>query len=239
MVKDNYGKIPPQEPELEEAVLGALMLESEAYQKVSSIISSESFYFEKHQIIFNSIKKLSEANHPVDIITITGDLKAISKLESIGGPMYLIQLTNRVASAAHIEHHARIIQQKFIQRELIRIGSETTNESFQDGADIEEILNNLKLKISDIENYSIGSSSGQIQSEVLNETIIEIEKDCRENEAGRQPGITTGLFELNMSTGGWRKTNLIILFFNIWNIVKRVIREIKIQLVFIKLIRLN
>ena len=211
MVNENYGKIPPQEPDIEEAILGALMLETEAYQKVSSIISSETFYFEKNQIIFRCIKNLSEASTPVDMITVNRELKVAGKLETIGGPMYLIQLTNRVASAAHIEHHARIIQQKFIQRELIRIGSETTTESFQDGADIEDIINNLKQKINELENYSIGSSSGQFQSEVLNETIIEIENDCKENEAGRQPGITTGLFDLNQATGGWRRTNLIIL----------------------------
>ncbi len=111
-----YGKIPPQAPEVEEAVLGALMLERDAYISVADILKSESFYKEEHQKIFKVIQHLFSNEKPVDLMMVTQELKNRQELDEVGGPIYITQLTSRVASAAHIDFHARIIAQKYIQR---------------------------------------------------------------------------------------------------------------------------
>lgn len=206
-----YGKVPPQAIDTEEAVLGALMLEEDAYLKVSHIIDEISFYKEEHKKILLAIKFLNTSGKQIDLLTVTQRLKDSGQLDEVGGPLYITQLTSRVASATHIEHHARIIQQKFIQRELIRIGSELTNDSFDDSQDIEEIIEGLKGKLIEIDNYSIGQNSGKLQSFVLQKAIREIELDCAEQLLGHSPGITTGLCDLNRMTGGWRNSNLVIL----------------------------
>ena len=111
-----YGKVPPQAIEVEEAVLGALMLEKDAYHTVQAILRPESFYKEEHKKIFNAIKELAAKEKPIDLLVVTQALKNRGELDEVGGPLYITQLTSRVASAAHIEFHARIIAQKFIQR---------------------------------------------------------------------------------------------------------------------------
>ena len=209
----NYelGKIPPQDIETEKAVLGSLMIEPDSVHKIGNLISKDSFYVQSHQQIFEAVKRLDDANKPIDLITVTKTLKELGTMDEIGGPVYLMELTSRVASAAHIEHHAMIIQQLYIQREMIKIGSETITEAFIEGADIEDLINSAKRKISILEDYSLGSNSGMCQSEVLQEMIMELEADCNEQAKGRQPGITTGIRELNQAVGGWRGTNLIVL----------------------------
>jgi len=210
-INAQLGKLPPQAIEVEQAVLGALMLERDTLHKISDIISTESFYKNEHQIIFDSIKALSIQNKPVDLLTITQELKNRDKLEEIGGPMYVVELTSKVASAAHIEFHARIIAQKFIQRELIRISSEIQTESYDESIDIEDLISDARSKLNEVDNLILCSNSGQTSAIVASEAIREIESDCKATESGISPGITTGLIDLNRALGGWRNTNLIIL----------------------------
>lgn len=205
-----YGKIPPQDIEIEQAVLGSLMLEADAIHKVTGILTADSFYNDNHRKIFEVIKSLADAGKPIDLLTVTRSLIEKNELDKIGGALFITQLTSKVATAAHIEHHARIIQQLSVQRELIRIGTETVSEAYQDGTDIEDLLSSLKQKISAIEDSTLGANTGQTHFEVIRETIKEIEKDCIQAKNGKQPGITTGLRILNAATGGWRNTNLII-----------------------------
>jgi len=207
---DNLGKIPPQDLEIEQAVLGSLMLEAEAIHKVVGIINADSFYNDNHRKIFEVVKSLADASKPIDLLTVTRALIEKNQLEEIGGPLFITQLTSKVASAAHIEFHARIIQQLFTQRELIKIGAETITEAYEEGTDIEDLLNSLKRKISTVEDSTLSSNTGQSHLDVIMETIKEIEKDCVQAKSGNQPGITTGLRTLNNATGGWRNTNLII-----------------------------
>ena len=212
MVNKTLGKIPPQAIEIEEAVLGSLMIDSDAIHKISGIItSSESFYKDSHRIIYDTIREISIKNKPIDIITVTKSLRDKGKLEQVGGALTITQLTGNIVSAAHIEHHARIIQQLFIQRELIKIGTETVSDAFDESADIDELISNLKEKISTLEDFGFGTNFGQEQKEVLKQSIAEIERDCMEVRKGVQPGITTGLYELNKATGGWRTANFIII----------------------------
>ena len=120
-----YGKVPPQAKELEEAVLGAIMLEKSAFDTVSEIIKPECFYVEAHQIIFKVMQQLQNDSVPIDILTVVEGLKSKGELDLVGGPYQITKLTNSVVSAANIDAHARIILQKFIQRELIRISTKT------------------------------------------------------------------------------------------------------------------
>lgn len=211
MVKYNLGKIPPQAIDVEEAILGALMLDADAVHKVAGIIDTQSFYKEEHRKIFDVIKSLSASDKPIDILTVTKALKDRKELDDVGGPIYVTQLTSHIASAAHIEHHARIIAQCHIQRELIRVGIEITTEAYDEGADIDELLNNLQQKVSFIGDISTVSNSGQTQSNVIDEAILEIEKDYQTIREGKSPGITTGFKRLDEATGGWRNTNFIII----------------------------
>ena len=204
-------KILPQDLNIEEAVLGALILESDAIYKVTGIIKAESFYLDSHRKIFEVIKSLSDSNNPVDLLFVTKALREQNELERIGGPIFITQLTSRVASAAYIEHHAFIIQQLYIQRELIKIGFETITEAYEEGAEIEDLLNSAKRKISALEDCTLGSNTGQSHENVFQNMILELEQDCKEVREGRQPGITTGITILNNATGGWRNTDLIII----------------------------
>src|SRR5215207_9035198 len=115
-----YGKVPPQAKDLEEAVLGAIMLEKAAFDTVIEILKPECFYVEAHQRIFRSMQSLAQKSQPIDILTVVEELRTKEELEMVGGPYYVTKLTNAVVSAAHTEAHAKIILQKFIQRELIR-----------------------------------------------------------------------------------------------------------------------
>lgn len=206
-----YGKIPPQAIEVEEAVLGALMLERDAIHRLTDIIDSVSFYRDQHRLIFDVAKSLAADKKPVDLLTITQRLKDIGKLEEIGGPAYITQLTRHVASAAHVEFHARIIAQKFIQRELIRVSSEIQADSFDDMQDVDELLSNAKSKIGEIDTMISNANAGQTSQQVVAEEMKELEKDSLRASKGKIPGITTGLRHLDEVTGGWRRGDLIIL----------------------------
>ena len=118
-----FGKVQPQALPLEEAVLGALMLDKDALTIVIDIVRPESFYMDAHQAIYKAMMSLFEKSQPVDLLTVSEELKKAGDLDKIGGPYYLVDLTNRVASSANIEYHARIIAQKHIQRELIRVST--------------------------------------------------------------------------------------------------------------------
>ena len=130
------GKLQPQAIDLEEAVLGALMLEKDALSSVIDILKPEVFYKDNHQKIFYAIRFLFEKSSPVDILTVTAQLRQQGELEMIGGAYYITELTNRVASAANIEYHSRIIIQKFIQRELIRISTDVIQSAYEDTTDV-------------------------------------------------------------------------------------------------------
>jgi len=141
------GKLPPQAIELEEAVLGALMLEKEALTKVIDILREESFYKDSHKKIFGAIKRLFQRSEPIDILTVTNELKRNEELESVGGAYYISQLTSRIASSANIEYHARIVLQKYIQRELISFSSETIESAYDNTLDVFELLDKAEKRL--------------------------------------------------------------------------------------------
>lgn len=202
------GKLPPQATDLEEAVLGALMLEKDALSSVIDILNPEVFYRDNHKKIFNAIRILFEKTSPVDILTVTAQLRQQGELEMIGGAYYITELTNRVASAANIEYHSRIIIQKFIQRELIRISTEVINSAYEDTTDVLDLLDKAEKNLFDIAQNNLRRDSRKMD-DLLHETLKEIEalKDKKDGLTG----VASGFTDLDRMTSGWQKSDLVIL----------------------------
>jgi len=206
-INAQYGKLPPQAVDVEEAVLGALMLERDAYVTVADIIDSPSFYKEEHRKIFDAIKSLSGNEKPVDLLMVTQELKDREQLDEVGGPGYITQLTRRVASAAHIEFHARIIAQKYIQRELIRVSSEIQNKAYDDTIDVDDLIDFSESSLFKVSEGNIKKETVPIKP-VLNEAILQIEKS--RNKPDGLSGVPSGFSALDRVTSGWQRTDLII-----------------------------
>lgn len=205
-INAQYGKIPPQDIEVEEAVLGALMLERDAYITVSDIIDTASFYKQEHQQIFEVIKHLSKKGKPIDLLMVTKELKNRNLLDDVGGPMTITKLTSKVSSAAHIEHHSRIIAQMFISRELIRITAERGAQAYDQSVDVDETLSGLQNDLILLSENGIKTESSF--SDGSRELKQRIERNLRNTGLS---GIGTGLFKLDQFTGGLQKTDLVII----------------------------
>ena len=156
----DYGKIPPQALDLEEAVLGAIMLEKDAILSVLDILEPGSFYKEANQQIYEVAQSLSMEEKPIDLLTISEELRKLDKLEAVGGAVYIAQLTSRVGSAAHLEYHARIVAQKYIQRELIRVSSNIQERAFDEGSDVDDLLDYSERELLNI-------AEGHIKKETI------------------------------------------------------------------------
>ena len=137
---DDYGHLQPQAPELEAAVLGALMIEKDAYPLISEILKPESFYEHRHQLLYKAIQTLAIQQNPIDILTVADQLRKTGDLDEVGGPVYIAQLAGRVNSSAHIEYHSRIIAQKFLARELISFTSNIQTKAFDETQDVAELM---------------------------------------------------------------------------------------------------
>jgi replicative DNA helicase len=204
----NQGRIPPQATDLEEVVLGALMLEKEAVNEVIDILSPEAFYLDKHQKIFAAIKALFGKSEPIDILTVTNELKQRGELEMVGGAYYISKLTNRVVSAANIEYHARIIMQKHIQRQLILLSSDMIHDAFEDTTDVFDLLDKAENNLFQISENNLRRSYDSMQ-DLVSKAIKEIQN--AKNADDKLRGVPSGYTELDRITQGWQKSDLIIL----------------------------
>jgi replicative DNA helicase len=203
-----HGKIPPQAIDLEEAVLGALMLERDALTSVIELLKPEIFYKDAHQVIFKAIQNLFAKIQPIDILTVTNELKMMGELDAVGGPFFITQLTNRIASAANIEFHTRILIQKFIQRELIRVSTETIRDSFEDTTDVFTLLDRAESNLFSISESSLGRNFSTMQALVA-DAIKQIE--AARTHDGTFSGVPSGFTELDRFTSGWQKSDLIVI----------------------------
>jgi len=204
----DLGKVPPQAIDMEEAVLGAIMLEKEAVIAILDILKPESFYKEAHRKIFKAISDLSMREYPVDLYTVTEELKNHNELESAGGPVYLTQLTSKVVSAANVDYHARIVAQKYIQRELIRVSTEIQSRSFDDSIDVTDLLDFSENALFQVAEGNIKREVAPINA-VIKEAIKEIEEAGKREDA--LVGIPSGFTRLDRLTSGWQKSELIII----------------------------
>lgn len=203
-----YGKVPPQAKDLEEAVLGAIMLEKSAFDTVVEILKPECFYVEANQMVFRAMQSLQQKNQPIDILTVVEELRSREQLDLVGGPYYVTRLTNAVVTAANIEAHARIILQKFIQRELIRISGEVISEAYEDSTDVFDLLDEAESKLFEITNNHLRKNFDSIDT-ILVKTVQRIEDMRNRNED--ITGVPSGFRTLDHITYGWQNTDLIIL----------------------------
>ena len=176
-----YGKVPPQSKELEEAVLGAIMLEKRAFDVVSELIRPECFYLDANQRVFKAMQSLAVKHLPIDLLTVVEELKSTEELDMVGGPYYLTRLTNAVVSSANLETHARIILQKFLQRELIRISGEVITDAYEESTDVFDLLDSAESKLFDITNNYLRKNFTDFHS-VLLKTLERIEDMRTKNE---------------------------------------------------------
>lgn len=202
------GRIPPQAIDLEQAALGAIMLEQNALTTVIDILHPNVFYKEAHQKIFEAIQRLFSRSEPVDILTVTNELKSSNDLEVVGGAYYITQLTNRVASSANIEYHSRIIIQKFIQRELIRISSDIIKDAYEDSTDVFELLDKAEQNLFSVSETNLRRSFDDMRS-LIREAVKQIE--TARSQEGNISGVPSGFTNLDRVTSGWQKSDLVIL----------------------------
>lgn len=202
------GKVPPHDQELERAVLGALMLEKEAVIEVVEILQPEVFYNEKHKEVYLAIRDLFTNSEPVDLLTVTNQLRARGKLDFIGGPFYLSQLTQRVNQAGNIVFHCRILLQYYIKRELINISYKIEQNAFDDTIDVFDLLDQMEQALFEVSEMNIRKNYSDMRS-VMGEAIQELEA-MKGNKDGLT-GIPSGFSALDRVTAGWQRSDLVIL----------------------------
>ena len=195
----DYGRIQPQAPELEEAVLGALMIEKDAYSLVSEILRPESFYEHRHQLIYAAITDLAVNQQPVDILTVKEQLAKRGDLKEVGGPFYITQLSSKVASSAHIEYHARIIAQKYLARELITFTSGIQSKAFDETLDVDDLMQEAEGKLFEISQRNMKKDYTQINP-VISEAYQLIQKAAA--RADGLSGLESGFTKLDKMTSG-------------------------------------
>lgn len=205
---NELGKLPPQALELEASVIGALMIEKEAFSSITDLLRPESFYSDQHRHIFEAVQALSAKDAPIDVLSVAEQLKQSGKLEQAGGVIYLSDLTRRVASAAHIRYHAQIIAQKATARDLISAACQIEEKGYDETQDVDELVEEATAKIFEISQRAQKRDVTHIYP-VITEAFDRMHK-ASENE-GNISGIPSGFTELDKITSGWQKSDLVII----------------------------
>ncbi len=207
-IDNTYGHLQPQAIEIERAVLGALMIDKDAFSVVSEILRTETFYEPRHQKIYHAIQTLNLNEKPVDMMTVVEQLKKEGTLEDVGGPTYIVDLTSHVASSAHIEYHSRILAQKFIARQLISYASNIETKAFDESIDVDELLQEAEGTLFELSQTNMKKDYTQIDP-VL-EQAVKILQQASSNNDGLT-GIPTGFTKLDEMTAGWQNSDLVII----------------------------
>ena len=205
---DHGGRVQPRDKDLEEAVLGALMLEKDAYTVVCDILKPECFYEPANQKIYEAIQTLGASQRPIDMLTVTDQLRINKTLDEVGGPVFISELTSRVASGAHIEYHARIVAQKYLARELINFASSIESKAFDESNDVDDLLQEAEGKLFEISQRNVKKDVTQIDP-VITQAINQIESAA--NRKSGLSGIESGFHDLDALTSGWQRSDLIII----------------------------
>lgn len=203
-----FGKLQPQDLQIEEAVLGALMLEKDAYPTISDILKPESFYDSSNQKIYSAIVTLGLKDRPIDMLTVTEQLRVDGTLEEVGGPLRISELTGRVSSAANIEYHARIVAQKYIARELIHFSSMIQQKAFDESIDVYDLMQEAEGNLFEISRNTLKRDVVQIDP-IINQALKKIEEVL--NKGDGMTGLATGFHDLDKKTSGWQNSDLVII----------------------------
>ena len=201
------GKIPPQALDLEEAVLGAMMIDKKGVVEVIDLLHPEAFYKEAHQDIFSAIITLFHNSKPTDLLTVSNQLRNDGKLDKVGGDYYLVSLTQKVSSSAHIEYHSRIILQKFIQRKLISISSDLIEDSYDETIDVFDLLDDAESKLFEVTQGNFKKTAETAES-LVNQALKKIQ-DISNTEG--LSGVPSGFTQIDKLTAGWQPSDLIII----------------------------
>jgi replicative DNA helicase len=207
-ISESLGKLPPQATDLEEAVLGALMLEKNALTAVVEFLRPEHFYSEQHKEIYNAIVDLFKASEPVDMRTVVAQLRKNGKIEVVGGAYYIAELTSKVSSAANIEYHARIIIEMAIKRDLIQIASQIHHDAYEDTTDVFELLDKTEQSIFQISDSNLRKNYDTMKS-LMFQAIQELQE--KKNHKDGLTGVPSGFSRLDRVTSGWQKSDLVII----------------------------
>jgi len=207
-ISESLGKLPPQALDLEEAILGALMLEKNALTAVVEFLRPEHFYTEQHKEIYNAIIDLFKASEPVDMRTVVAQLRKSAKLEVVGGAYYIAELTSKVSSAANIEYHARIIIEMAIKRDLIQIASQIHHDAYEDTTDVFELLDKTEQNIFQISDSNLRKNYDNMKS-LMFRAIQELQE--KKNHKDGLTGVPSGFSRLDRVTSGWQKSDLVII----------------------------
>jgi replicative DNA helicase len=199
-------RIPPQAIELEEAVIGAMLVDKDVLVDLEGLVNPEYFYMEKHRVIAYAIQQLSAEGKPVDLLTVNERLQTNKHLDIVGGTHELAAFGTKVASTVHAEYHARIVQQKYLQRELIRAGHQIASESSDEGADVFELMDKAQQQLDKVTD-SVGANGEESLAQIAGNVLMDVERIT--NNDGAIIGVPTGLEALDRSTGGWQNTDLI------------------------------
>lgn len=203
-----YGKVPPQALEMEEAVLGAILLEKDAIDIAVEYLVPEAFYRSEHQLIYNAILRLNNKNQSIDILTVVEELRAAGELEKAGGPYKATSLTNSVVSSANVENHCQIIRQMYLFREIIRLNGETIIQAYDTQNDVFELIDNIEKRLSELTNGAAGKSFTPIDAALA--ASLQAMEALRSRD-DIMTGVPSGLPDLDRLTNGWQDSNLIIL----------------------------
>ena len=207
-VADTMGRVAPRDKELEEAVLGALMLEKDAYTTVCDLLKPECFYEPANRKIYEAIQTLGASQRPIDMLTVTEQLRLNGTLDEVGGAVFVTELTSRVSSAAHVEFHARIVAQKYLARELISFASNIENKAFDESNDVDDLLQEAEGKLFEISQRNVKKDVTAIDP-VINEALQAIQNAA--NRTSGLSGLESGYHALDKITSGWQNSDLIII----------------------------
>lgn len=205
------GKLPPQALDLEEAVLGSLMIDRNALDDIMTIIKTpEVFYKDAHKHIFEAIQSLYEKNLPIDLLTVSQKLKENLKLDAAGGDYYLIQLTQKISSSAHAEYHCRILLQQHVKRQMIKISCELIADAYNDDSDIFDLLAKGSLFMDGLSEQTSAGANDISQKEALQKILEKVEL-LSKKDVNEISGMKTGFKQLDLVTAGWQPCDLIII----------------------------
>lgn len=207
-ISESLGKLPPQALDLEEAVLGALMLEKGALNAVVEFLKPEHFYSEQHQEIYRAIIELFKSSEPVDMRTVVNQLRKDGKIELVGGAYYIAELTSKVSSGANIEYHARVVIEMAIKRNLIQIASQVHHDAYEDTTDVFELLDKTEQSIFEISDSNLRKNYDNMRN-LMYRAITELQK-LKEHKDGLT-GVPSGFSALDRLTSGWQNSDLIII----------------------------
>ncbi|MDE5567056.1 MAG: replicative DNA helicase [Muribaculaceae bacterium] len=205
---DALGRLSPRDTDVEAAVLGALMIEKDAYTVVCDILKPESFYEPAHQKVYEAIQTLGASQQPIDLLTVTEQLKRNGTLDEVGGAAFVVQLTSNVTSAAHVEFHSRIVAQKYLARELISFSAQIEKNAFDESIDVDDLLQEAEGKLFEISQRNVKKDVTQIDP-VITSALDQIQAAA--NRTSGLSGLQTGFHELDKVTSGWQNSDLIII----------------------------